>query len=323
MTVPAVCVVICCYNAATTVSQTLDSLQAQKFSDFEIIAIDDGSNDNTVEVLRTYAKRDRHLRILVNPSNRGTAFTRQRGLEATSAERVIFFDADDYADPHLISILYQKLVSDEAIMGVSCYAEYFSDEKTLGTQKVGATTKDEFFRAFRDDKLYFQSVVTLFNRDLALRVGGVRINIMPNALGVRYEDYAEDLDLWCRMSDLGAEGRYFLTIPQPLFRYRKPLNSLSTKNLGYMQLKMRWIKDCLRRRRSGQPERSLAGFISSRSIGERLADLRSDKAAYFYKRAAFSYAQRNFLKLLIFVAAAGILSPKLIRQKIATQRIKR
>jgi len=323
VTPPAISVIVCCYNAATTVPQTLDSLRAQSFTDFEIIAIDDGSKDNTGEVLYDYTAQEPRLRVLENPGNRGTAFTRQRGLEEARADLVMFVDADDFADLNLVNTLYQKLLSDEAIMGVSCYAEYFNDGKTLGTQKIGATTKTEFFRLFENDKLYFQSVVTLFRRDLALRVGGFRMNVMPNSAGIRYEDYAEDLDLWCRMSDLGAEGRCFLTVPQSLFRYRKPLDSLSTKNLNHMQLKMRWIKDCLRRRRSGKTERQLSEFIASRSFGERLADLRSDKAAYFYKRAAFAYAQHNFIRLFVFFAAAGILSPKLIRQKISTQRIKR
>lgn len=320
---PAVSVVVCSYNAATTVAQTLATLQVQSFTNLEIIAIDDGSKDDTVTVLHDCAIRDPRLRVLENPGNRGTAITRQRGLEEARAPLVIFFDADDLAEPRLIDTLYQTLLSDEEIMGVSCYAEYFNDAKTLGTQKIGATTKSEFLHSFKNDKLYFQSVVTLFYRNLALRVGGFRRGVMPNESGIRYEDYAEDLDLWCRMSDLGAEGRYFLTVPQRLFRYRKPLGSLSTKNLGLMQLKMRWIKDCLHRRRAGEPERSLSEFIASRSMFERFVDWRSDKAAAFYKKAGFAYARRNFAKLAWFLLLTGLMSPKLIRQKIATQKVTR
>lgn len=144
--------------------------------------------------------------------------------------------------------------------------------------------------------------------------------VMPNPAGIRYEDFSEDLDLWCRMSDLGAEGRYFLTLPENLLRYRKPLDSLSTKNLSLMQLKMRWIKDCLRRRRAGQPERTLANFIASRTAWQRFSDWRSDNAAGFYKRAGFAYARRNFPALAWYLALASALSPKLIRQKIASQK---
>lgn len=321
--IPAISVIVCCYNAAKTLPDTLDSLNAQTFLDFEILAIDDGSTDDTVATLRDYAASEPRLRVLENPRNRGTAFSRQRGLEMAHAPLVIFFDADDLADRNLLATLHRKLLSDDAMMGVSCVAEYFNDKGSLGFQKVGASSRDEFMRFFNHNKLYFQSVVTLFHRDLGLRVGGFRTDVMPNAAGIRYEDFAEDLDLWCRMSDLGAEGRYFLNVPESLFRYRKPLDSLSTSNLHYMQLKIRWIKDCLRRRRAGEAERSLAEFMASRSAVQRVADWRSDKAAAFYKRAGFAYARRNFAGLAWYLLLTGLMSPKLIRQKIASQKVKR
>ena len=88
---PAVSVVVCCYNAATTVVQTLATLQAQSFANLEIIAIDDGSRDNTLAVLNDYAMGDQRMRVLTNSMNRGTAFTRQRGLQEARAPLVLFF----------------------------------------------------------------------------------------------------------------------------------------------------------------------------------------------------------------------------------------
>jgi len=191
----------------------------------------------------------------------------------------------------------------------------------LGLQKVGPETRTEFEQIYRKAKLLFMLPITLFHRADALAVGGYRRDIMSNSQGIRYEDFSEDLDLWCRMSDFGAEGRYFLTLPESLLRYRKPLDSLSTKNLHLMQLKMRWIKDCLRRRRAGQPERTLANFIASRTAWQRFSDWRGDKAAGFYKQAGFAYARRNFFALGWNLALAGLMSPKLIRQKIASQKV--
>ena len=323
MTEPAVSVVVCCYNAALTIGETLDTLCAQTFANIDILTIDDGSRDDTAAVLRYYATRDTRVRVLQNTGNRGTAYTRQRGLEEARAPLVIFFDADDLALPTMIEILRANLLSDPSMMGASCIAEYFDDDKTLGIQKVGARSKDDFMQYYANNRLYFQSMVTLFHRDLALRVGGFRTGIMPNSDGIRYEDYAEDLDLWCRMSDLAVEGQYFVTVQEVLFRYRKPLDSLSTKNLAYMQLKMRWIKDCLRRRRAGQPESDLDAFIASRGTWERFGDWRSDKAAGFYKRAGFAYSRRNFAALTCYLVLTGVMSPKLIRQKIATQKVRR
>lgn len=321
---PAVTVVVCCYNAGKTVARTLESLRAQEFADFEILAIDDGSKDDTITVLQDYATLEPRLRLLENIQNRGTAFTRQRGLDEARSPIVMYVDADDIADPTLVERLYETLLSDPALIGVGCYATYFTEEgKDLGQQRVGPESRAEFERLHRQAKLLFMVPCTLFRKADALAVGGYRQAVLPNAAGIRYEDFSEDLDLWCRMSDLGAQGRYFLTLPESLLKYRKPLESLSTRNLEHMQLKMRWIKDCLRRRRAGESERSLPEFIASRSAGQRFSDWRSDKAAALYKRAGFAYAKRNFPSLAFYLLLTGLISPKLVRQKIATQRVKR
>ena len=324
MSIPAVSVVLCCYNAADTVMRTLDSLCTQSFDKLEILAIDDGSQDTTARLLHDRASQHTNVRVLENTGNLGTAATRQRGLEEARADLVMFVDSDDIAHPDLVFRLYETLVADPDLIGVGCYTTYFVEEgKDLGTQRVGPETRAEFDRIYNEAKLLFMVPCTLFHKADALAVGGYRQDIMPNEAGIRYEDFSEDLDLWCRMSDLGSEGRYFLTLRESLLRYRKPLESLSTKNLGLMQLKMRWVKDCLRRRRSGQAERSLADFTASRGIVERLADWRSDKAAGYYKRAGFAYAKKNYPGLAFNLLLTGLMSPKLVRQKIATQKVAR
>ena len=90
-------------------ARTLESLRAQDFSDFEILAIDDGSNDETLAVLRDYHGREPRLRILQNLGNCGTAYSRQQGLEEARAELLMFVDADDIADPALVGRLYKTL----------------------------------------------------------------------------------------------------------------------------------------------------------------------------------------------------------------------
>lgn len=225
MTVPAISVVVCCYNAADTVTRTMDSLRAQSFADLEILAIDDGSSDNTIQVLQECAMREPRLRVLENPGNRGTAFTRQRGLEKARAPLVTFVDADDIADPELVTRLHETLTGDPDLLGVGCYTTYFSEEgKDLGIQRVGPESRAEFERLYREAKLLFMVPCTLFRKADALAAAGYRQAVMPNSANIRYEDFSEDLDLWCRMSDLGAEGRYFLTLPESLLRYRKPLD---------------------------------------------------------------------------------------------------
>lgn len=319
-------VVVCCYNAERTVAGTLRSLLEQSWPAREILVIDDGSRDRSVEVVSAIAAGDGRIRLIRNPSNRGTAYCRHLGLTQARTDVLMFFDADDLAEPRLLEKQARVLARDPDLLGVGSYARYVGEadgREDLGLQRVGPTDRETALQHFRRGKLMFMSPATLFWKRDALSVGGYRQQILPNAEGVRYEDFAEDLDLWCRMSDLGAQGRYFLSIPEPLFRYRKPPGSLSSRNLNLMQLKMRWIKDCLLRRRSGRPERTLAEFIQSRSRSQRFDDWRSDKAAGFYKAAGFSYASRRYVRLGAFLLLAALASPKLIRQKLKTQSVRR
>ena len=61
---PAVSVILPCYNAAATLDETLQSLKAQTHSDFEIVAVDDGSTDGTPDILAAWARREPRLRVI-------------------------------------------------------------------------------------------------------------------------------------------------------------------------------------------------------------------------------------------------------------------
>lgn len=318
-------VIVCCYNAEATIEDTLRTLLDQTYSPQEILVIDDGSHDRSRDIIARAASHDKRIRMLSNGVNRGTAYTRHRGLCEARTSAVMFFDADDLAHAALLEKQAGVLMRDPDILGVGCYAYYLSagdGQRELGRQCIGPVSRQAALRQYQSNKLMFMPNVTLFWREDALAAGGYRQAIMPNGKGVRYEDFAEDLDLWCRVSDRGSQGRYFLTIPEPLFSYRKPPQSLSTRNLLLMQLKMRWIKDCLVRRRSGEGERSLAEFIASRSLLDRFNDWRSDRAAGFYKQAGFAYTSRHYVRLAVFLVLTAITSPRLVRQKLKTQSVR-
>ena len=87
----AISVIIPCYNAARFLSDTIQSVLEQSFSDYEIILIDDGSTDNTQEVIRSFGTR---VRAEFGP-NRGVSAARNRGTELAQGEFIQYLDADD------------------------------------------------------------------------------------------------------------------------------------------------------------------------------------------------------------------------------------
>ncbi len=90
-TTPLVSVIIPAYNRAHTVAETIDSVLQQTYQNLEIIVVDDGSKDNTQEVLRSYGTKIRNI----HQENAGQMAARNRGIRESSGEIVTFLDSDD------------------------------------------------------------------------------------------------------------------------------------------------------------------------------------------------------------------------------------
>jgi glycosyltransferase involved in cell wall biosynthesis len=318
----AVSVIICCYNAEKYLRNAIASIQAQIYPNIEILIIDDASKDATPQIVKEAAASDRRIKYICLEINGGIARVRQRGLEVASHDWVVFVDADDVIMPEMIEYQVSVLRTDPHLIGVGTYSYYIDDAGPVrGIQSLGPLSREHFFELFRKAKMFFLLPNTLFSRRDALAVGGYRVEGFWNEPGKRMQDYCEDVDLWCRLSDLGAQGKYLVTIPKPLFYYRKRTDSLSSRNIFLMTRKMRWIKDCLVRRRAGGFEISLAEYERSLTLWRRLNNLRTDYAAYLYRKAAFQYTKRNLLMTALLLPLPILLSPAYILQKFKSQKL--
>lgn len=98
---PRVTVFIPVYNRQHYITTAVDSILAQTFEDFELLIVDDGSTDATLEVLASY--QDPRLRIECNPRNLGIPATRNRGLELARGEYIALLDSDDISWPNRLA----------------------------------------------------------------------------------------------------------------------------------------------------------------------------------------------------------------------------
>ncbi len=99
---PTVSVVIPAFNRAHVVGQAIESALAQTLTDFELILVDDGSSDNTAEIVKSFADpRIRYCR----QSNAGAGLARNRGVEESSADLVAFLDSDDLWMPEKLAVV--------------------------------------------------------------------------------------------------------------------------------------------------------------------------------------------------------------------------
>jgi heptose III glucuronosyltransferase len=104
---PALSIIVPCHNAAGYLATCLNSVLAQTMRDFEIIVVDDGSTDDTAQLLRIYAFMHACIRVITQ-RNGGVSQARNAGLEAARGEYVAFVDADDVVHPAMYEQLLQR-----------------------------------------------------------------------------------------------------------------------------------------------------------------------------------------------------------------------
>ena len=108
-----VSVIMPVYNAEKTVGEALDSLLCQTEKDIEIICVDDGSNDNSLNILNEYAAKDNRIKVL-HQENLRAGVARNNGLKISRGGYVIFLDSDDFFEPDLIEKTYKRAVEKDA-----------------------------------------------------------------------------------------------------------------------------------------------------------------------------------------------------------------
>ena len=121
-----VSVIIPIYNAYDYLRPAMDSVLDQTLRDIEIICIDDGSTDKSLEILKEYQKSDDRVRIITE-TNAGPALARNKGISRARGEYVAFLDADDFFEPILLESLYSAAKRDDLDIVISEYDVYNSN----------------------------------------------------------------------------------------------------------------------------------------------------------------------------------------------------
>lgn len=103
-TFPIVSVIVPVYNAEKYLTQCIDSILAQDFTDFELLLIDDGSKDKSGLICDKYATKDKRVKVF-HKENSGVSSTRNLGIDKAQGEYIAFIDSDDYVDSNYLSIL--------------------------------------------------------------------------------------------------------------------------------------------------------------------------------------------------------------------------
>lgn len=125
---PRISIIVPCYNGERYLHETLDCLQKQTIDDWECIIVNDGSTDNSLEIIKEYAKKDLRYRY-IDKENGGPAIARNIAIAASSGKYILPLDADDIIAPSYAEKAIEYLEIHSECKLIYCKAEYFGELK--------------------------------------------------------------------------------------------------------------------------------------------------------------------------------------------------
>ena len=218
---PEISVLMSCYNAEKWLSEAIDSLLSQTYENFDLILINDGSNDDTVNIIAKYEKLDHRIKV-ISKSNTGLPDSLNVGILQARGKWIARLDADDISEPSRLEEQLNFVKSNDKVL---LLGTGFSEIDTNGevvkihrfpTQHKSLKYHLEYFQTF------FPHSSAFYKTSAVKYLGGYRPQIRV----------AEDIDLWLRLLERGDLG----CLDRPLVRIRKHDNQISHSESGKRQM---------------------------------------------------------------------------------------
>ncbi len=206
-------IVTASYNYEQYISETIQSVLNQTYSDWELVIVDDCSTDNSVEVIKSF--NDERIKLFINEKNLGLKGTVKRGIEEAKGDWIVFLESDDMITPDYLEkkVEITKKYPEVNLIFNDC--EFFGDEKQIEvfskrlkkTRKILSNKKypcELFYDFFVSNKIFTFSSVMVKCEMLS------KINYEPKL------DYLLDWHLWIQLAYLGK----FYYIDKQLTKWR-------------------------------------------------------------------------------------------------------
>jgi glycosyltransferase involved in cell wall biosynthesis len=267
-----VSVITITFNRAHLIGETIRSVLSQSFDDFEYIMIDDGSTDNTEDVVNSFHDQRISYHKLVHTGS--ISKLRNAGLAKVKGDLIIFIDSDDLWKPDLLQHLTTSLMKDETIGFAFCDAEGFNTKETFVESiydkgRVQHSSRNFFREVISDSKFFILTPCLMFRKKCLQTIGifDERIN-------------HGDKDFICQLT-FHFKGEL---LPQPLAmirRHRENVTNSSTEEL--LETELYTLKKLVD-----------ANFISKTIFKKRCAHFHEKLGEYYSSQRNFSEAGNHF-----------------------------
>lgn len=202
---PKISIVMAAYNEERDIAKAIESILAQTFTDWELIIVDDGSSDNTVAIIQSFAAQDDRIRLIRNETNLELSASLNRGIEVARADLIARADADDINLPQRLSKQFEFMQQNPQI-DVLGTAAYLLDANGQRVNTVSyPQAHDELSQlSFLKNHFFHPSVII---RSRFFDAAGVYNPEYPNA---------EDKEIWLRGLRSGCR---YANLSEPLIEY--------------------------------------------------------------------------------------------------------
>jgi len=208
---PLISVIIPVYNGERTIRQTIESVLSQTFTDFEIIVINDGSKDTTLEIVSSI--QDSRLQVFSYP-NAGQAASRNKGFSHATGKFIAFLDADDLWTTDKLEAQLQALQDNPQAAVAYSWSDCIDESGQFLRQASHRTENGDVYAKLLLTDFLDNGSNPLIRRQALTEVGSFDESLPP----------AEDWDMWLRL----AARYHFVAVPSPQVLYRQSTSSESS-----------------------------------------------------------------------------------------------
>ncbi|MDD5063412.1 MAG: glycosyltransferase [Phycisphaerae bacterium] len=208
---PAISVVMSVYNGQKYLRESVDSILNQTCKSFEFIIINDGSEDNSLDILLDYQTKDNRL-LIVNQNNIGLTRSLNRGIRVAASEYIARQDADDISLPTRFEKQLNYMENHPEVAVIGCLGDVFSVNGILRTTKDTKYSRDGIKRHLASKNLFMHGSAMMRKSCLA-KVGFYR----------EFFRHSQDYDLWLRLSQYSDID----ILPEHLYQYRVTPEAIS------------------------------------------------------------------------------------------------
>lgn len=312
MKIKKISIIIPCFNMGVFLEQSIKSVINQSFKNFDLYLVNNGSNDNSLEIMKSF-KKDKRIIIINNKKKTPRGKSINDIIKIIKTKWVATLDADDLFLKDKIKKQVKFIEKNPQVKLLSCLGTYTLDgKKTFGETANPTPTMNSCFKLIKHGRnVGVAASGILFDKNIFLKLKGYRPKFWP----------ADDNDLYNRFAENGFN---VYVLPNVLFIYRMSTISSMANIFSFLiaKKKARWVKHSLNQRLKKIREISYKKYLlyeKKEKVTIKISNLINDCSDYYFRNSVVYILNKNYFLFFYSMLVCFILNPKRLAKKILSR----